>query len=322
MTDPKTLLVTVLYNSEPVLADWLSGVRQLCEDSASPILASVVDNASDDDTVAKLREMLRPDDPIRLTVHDHNAGWGAGNNVGLQAIGESDLESFSAVVFLNPDVILPAAAHDAMCAALAEDPGAGAVVPRLVDHEGSSRVPAFPHFTLADSLLGLLGWRGMRASRWQRPRTLGTIEDLRGGYAEGSCVMVRQTALQKAGPFDETFFMYFDDTDLTRRLDAAGYHLRYLPGAAATDLPGKGSRTRLDAAENRLDRYVYYLASELPYYQKWHGPQTAVWLARFKLWIDLPMRTVIWRLRHGSQGVWRRCRGIIKKFLASHTERS
>jgi len=251
VTDPKTLLVTVLYNSEPVLADWLAGVRQLCEDSASPIFASVVDNASDDDTVAKLREMLRPDDPIRLTVHDHNAGWGAGNNVGLQAIGESDLESFSTVVFLNPDVILPAAAHDAMCAALAEDPGAGAIVPRLVDHEGSSRVPAFPHFTLADSLLGLLGWRGMRASRWQRPRTLGTIEDLRGGYAEGSCVMVRQTALREAGPFDETFFMYFDDTDLTRRLDAAGYHLRYLPA-----LQQPTCRARVRAPGSTLQRTV------------------------------------------------------------------
>jgi len=316
------LLVTVLYNSEPVLAEWLSGVRGLCADSDHQVYASVVDNASADDTVARLRDSLTTLDPIRLTAHPQNAGWGGGNNVGLRAYDEPEMASFDAVVFLNPDVILPAAALDSMCHALAEDPAAGAVVPRMVDGQGASRVPAFPHFTLADSLLGLLGWRGRRVSRWQRPRNNGTIDDLDGGYAEGSCVMVRQTALRDAGPFDETFFMYFDDTDLTRRLTAAGYGLRYLPDASAIDLPGKGSRARIDNDENRLDRYVYYLASELRYYKKWHGQQTARWLARFKLWCDLPARTVIWRIRHGSRRVWQACRGVIRQFLASEVQTS
>lgn len=317
MSEQKTLLVTVLHNSEPALAAWLTGVRKLCEESSYPIFASVVDNASSDDTVAMLRGMLRPEDPIQLTAHQDNDGWGAGNNVGLGAIEDSELATFDAVVYLNPDVILPAAAHDAMRAVLSEDPRAGMVVPRLVDEQDHSRVPAFPNFTLADSLLGLIGWRGRRVSRWQRARSLGTIDNLRGGFAEGSCVMVRQAALRAAGPFDETFFMYFDDTDLAHRLAAAGYQLRYVHDCPAIDLPGKGSRTRIDGDENRLDRYVFYLASELSYYEKWHSRRIAIWLARYKLWFDLPLRSIIWRFRHGSRGVWKRCRGIVRDFLTT-----
>ena len=316
----KTLLVTVLYNSEPMLAPWLAGVRRLCEGSAYPIQASVVDNASDDGTVEKLRGMLQPEDPIRLIAHHQNVGWGAGNNIGLQTIDPVNLASFDAVVFLNPDVILPTEAHDAMRAALLEDPQVGGVIPQMVDDQGTIRIPAFPNFTATDSILGVFGWRGRHSSRWQRAHSDGTIQDLHGGYAEGSCVMIRQAALQQAGPFDETFFMYFDDTDLTHRLVKAGYHIQYRPEAVATDLPGKGSRTRIDRAENRLDRYVHYLASELPYYKKWHGRQIAIWLARYKLYIDLPMRSLIWRFRHGSKGLRKRCASIVRAFLANQKE--
>ncbi len=320
MSAQATLLVTVLYNSEPVLDAWLAGVRQLCAESEYPIHLSVVDNASADQTVPRLRGLLRPEDPIRLTAHGENRGWGAGNNLALQAVADApDLGPWATVVLLNPDVVLSATAHDAMRAVLDLDPDAGAVVPRLLDDAGKARVPAFPDYTLGDSLLGALGWRGMRSARWQRPRSRGTIADLRGGYAEGSCVMVRYHALQQAGPFDETLFMYFDDTDLTRRLRLAGYQLRYAPEITATDLPGKGSRTRLDRDEQRLDRYVHYLASELLYNQELYGHRGARWLARYKLWFDLPMRAILWRLRgHAPRGeVWRRCRPIIQRYLAS-----
>ena len=133
--------------------------------------------------------------------------------------------------------------------------------------------------------------------------------------------MVRQTALQDAGPFDETFFMYFDDTDLTLRLTTSGYQLRYLPEANAIDLPGKGSRARIDKDENRLDRYIHYLASELRYYDKWRGRTTARWLARFKLCCDLPARAVIWRIRHGSREVWQKCGDVIREFLTREDQR-
>ncbi len=313
MSHAPTLLVTVLYNSTPVLTDWLAGVRRLRAESAFPIVTSVVDNASSDDTVARLRAALRDDDAIHLTAHSDNAGWGAGNNRALAA--SRDLGPFEVVVFLNPDVILDAPAHDAMRAALAADPLAAAAVPRLRDPDANLRVPAFPNYSLADALLGFAGWRGFKSARWQKPRDAGTIANLHGGYAEGSCVMVRNAALLLAGQFDEAFFMYFDDTDLTRRLVANGDHVLFLPDAIATDLPGKGSRVHTDRAENRLDRYVFYLASELRYYEKLHSRATARALARFKLLVDLPLRSLLWRLRYGIRGTSARCRPIVRDFL-------
>lgn len=178
--------------AEAVLADGYEGHMRLV----------VVDNGSDDGSVEFLRSRL---EAAHVIAADRNRGFAGGVNLGLRWCIEQELD---AVCILNNDAVPGPNCLDALVGALQRDAGIAAVGARVLN-AGGDYVQAWGGGTL-----NLLSGR-------EQVRT--TAADL--DYLTGTCMLLRCSALVSVGLFDERFFMYWEDADLSRRFLQAGWRL-------------------------------------------------------------------------------------------------
>jgi GT2 family glycosyltransferase len=219
-------VVIVAYNSREQLADcvWpLLGIDW--------IRLIVVDNASPDDSGAAVAGL-----PVTVVRERENRGFGAGCNAGFR-VGAAPY-----VLFLNPDAAIDPQSLGELVHTLEQDPTLGAAGPRIVNDDGSldHSIRRFPRLrsTYAQALFAHLlapnaGWADevvRDASRYESP---GAAE-----WLSGACLLVRRSALEAIGGFDEGFFMYCEDTDLCRRIWNLGLAVRYQPSAVAVHKGG------------------------------------------------------------------------------------
>ncbi|MEE4279575.1 MAG: glycosyltransferase [Halieaceae bacterium] len=194
---------------------------------------TLIDNASSQDYRAGLRALLAevearfPAARQELRCSDANPGFGAGHNA-AQAGAAEDL-----LLILNPDVEL---AEEALLLALkylAEHPGVVAVNPRSSRPDGSPEHLCKRHPALVDLLLrgggsaALREYFSARLARYEyRDRDPGVAAVVE--LLSGACLLCRREAFEACAGFDERFFLYFEDFDLSRRLARYG-ELHYLP---------------------------------------------------------------------------------------------
>jgi N-acetylglucosaminyl-diphospho-decaprenol L-rhamnosyltransferase len=228
-------VVVVTYHSEPLLADLI--------DSFEAGLAgvgwhlTVADNDSGDGTVPTLRK-LAPD--ATIVEMGANRGYAAGINAAVAAA-----PPHTAILVLNPDVRLRPGCAKTLLASL-RTPGTGIAVPRLVDGDGalieSMRREPTVRRTLADALLG-----AARAGRTalgevvtdERRYAAPAVTD----WAEGSTQLISAECWRACGPWDESFFLYSEETDFDLRARDAGFATRYTPDAGAVHLEGGSGTT-------------------------------------------------------------------------------
>ncbi|MDN5795495.1 MAG: glycosyltransferase family 2 protein [Intrasporangium sp.] len=224
-------VVVVLYNSASLIPGLVRSLGEGMAGLAWHLIA--VDNASTDGGPALLRE-LSPEATVVET--GRNAGYAAGINVGV-----ASAPPHAAVLILNPDVRLTPGCVAELLRAVRE-PGIGIAVPRLVDAEGelilSMRREPTLRRAFADAVLG--------ASRVGRYPTLGEVVTSPHEYevetvtdwAEGSTQLVSADCWAACGPWDESFFLYSEETDFDLRARDAGFSTRYVPTARAVHLEG------------------------------------------------------------------------------------
>ena len=87
----------------------------------------------------------------------------------------------------------------------------------------------------------------------------------------GSALLLRRDNLEKIGPMDDRYFMYFEDVDWCRRFIDAGYEVVYFPKSALFHYHGKQSATRhfWDALFNRMT--LIHIQSAVQYFMKFRG---------------------------------------------------
>jgi GT2 family glycosyltransferase len=201
----------------------------------------VVDNHSADGSV----DLLRPLFPeVKWIVNSENTGFARANNEGLrQASGDH-------ILFLNPDTVLP---EDFVHRCLAffrslEHPGAIGV--RMIDGNGrflkESRRGVPTPWVAFCKLAGLTALfpRSRRFARYYLGH-LPPDQPHPSPVLSGACFLVSRAALEKTGPFDETFFMYAEDIDLSYRLEKAGYTNYYFPGTTIIHFKGESTRKNI-----------------------------------------------------------------------------
>ncbi len=187
-----------------------------CLQSLGDIEAEIVvlDNASDDGSVAAVRERFPA---VRIIEQRHRAGFGENNNAIIRAT------TGRYVYLLNPDTTSADWDLARMTAYLDAHPRVAAIGPRLVYADGRPQDSAFRFPTPAVAALSLLtlSRAGVVQSRGQGPRDV--------DWATAAALLVRREALDEVGLFDEDFFMYSEETDLCRRLRTAGWRVQYFP---------------------------------------------------------------------------------------------
>jgi N-acetylglucosaminyl-diphospho-decaprenol L-rhamnosyltransferase len=213
----------------------------------------VVDNASGDRIGDRLADAVPS---ARVVVEEANRGYGAACNRGSRETSRPFL------LFLNSDAKVEPGAVDALVAALESDPIAAAVGPRLSEPDGSlqpsiQRLPTpWRIFCESSGLAFLSGGRGFlrghAASRedHDRPQRVQTLR--------GAALLVRRTAFEVAGGFDESFFLYAEETDLSARWRARGYHILFEPAARVVH---SGGASGGDALFGQLHRGLVQYAA-------------------------------------------------------------
>jgi GT2 family glycosyltransferase len=228
----------------------------------------VVDNGSTDGSGEAVVDLLDPGRFIRLA---ENRGFAAGANVGIRWGLDA---GFDFICLLNADAVVEAQALRHLQAALAADMHLGAVAAKIL--EANTKAIQTPGG-------GTIHWLTGRCV--VPPRSGKALE-----FLGGTCMMLRADALRAVGAFDERFFMYWEDVDLSVRLTRAGWTLGYVPQARALHAGGSAL-----GAPSALARQQY-LTSMILFFRK----HSALWLAPVSFRLALSLLAALARTQPSS----------------------
>jgi GT2 family glycosyltransferase len=258
-------VVIVSYRCEALLRRCLQSLRDF--PARGGVTVRVIDNASGDGT-AEMVEREFPD--VELTVNAENAGFGAATNIGLRA-GDS-----AYALVLNPDTEVTAGALDRLLEVMEARPELGICGPRLEQPDGSfdhaakrsfpTPLGALAHFTG----VGRREHAGSVLSQYRAP-DLGEDEAGRVDAVNGAFMLIRRTALEEVGMFDERYWMYMEDLDLSYRFAQAGWGTWYEPSATVAHVK---SGTAGEIRSPRLTYAFHY--GMYRFYRKHYAPQRNV----------------------------------------------
>jgi GT2 family glycosyltransferase len=249
--DVDCAIIIVTYDSARDITGLLDCLPAAAADLTVRII--VVDNGSVDGTVERVR-----DHPEVLCVETGaNLGYAGAINVGRRYTGQ-----FRALAVLNPDLTLERGALREMFNALEHDPGAGIVVPMIIDFEGhlDRSLRREPTLTgaIGDALLGRhFQRRPARLSEMVRgEREYGYPHPV--DWATGAVMLISTACERTVGAWDERFFQYSEEVDYAARARAAGFRIEYLPRVRARHRKGGSSQSQALIALKAVNRVRYF----------------------------------------------------------------
>lgn len=232
----------VTHNSAHVVGDLLESLPGALGDTCTQVV--VVDNGSSDGTPELLG--ARADCTV---IRASNDGYAAGINRGIRESPEAP-----AVLVLNPDVRLEPGSVTAMLGALRGD--RGVVVPRVLGTDGQLTWSLRREPTLLRNV-GLNRLRRARfAEYYNDPRdyVAGHVVD----WAVGAVLLMSRSCYDAVGGWDESYFLYSEETDFMLAARDAGFVTWFEPSATAVHIgkqSGYGEETHSMLAVNRVRLY-------------------------------------------------------------------
>lgn len=242
-------IIIVTYNSARDIVRVLDSLATAAAGLTLRII--VVDNGSSDATV----ELVRGYPGVTCVAAGANLGYAGGINVGRNHAGE-----YSALLVLNPDVVLDRGAIREMVSAL-HDPAVGMIAPRLLGSEGQW-FPSLRRFPMLARAIGD-GLLGSRLSR--RPGVLSETIWQQEPYgqrhpvdwATGAALLISAACDRVVGSWDERFFLYSEETDYAVRARNAGFRMEYVPTARVFHDGGGSGQSAALVALMALSRVRY-----------------------------------------------------------------
>jgi GT2 family glycosyltransferase/lipopolysaccharide/colanic/teichoic acid biosynthesis glycosyltransferase len=229
-------VVIVNYNVKAFLEQCLIAIDRAR--GALNIEIFVVDNASVDGSQAMVRKRFPH---VKLIENSQNVGFSTANNQGIvKARGEY-------VLILNPDTLIQEDTLAVLKRHLDENPDVGAVGCKLLNPDGSYQINSrrsFPTPWVAFSrIVGL-------SKIFPKSRLFGQYNltyldpDIESevDVLSGSLMMLRREALEQVGYFDEEYFMYGEDIDLSYRIKKGGWKVFYTPATQAIHYKGESTK--------------------------------------------------------------------------------
>lgn len=226
-------IILVSYRSEKWLEQCLESILAADYDK-SQIAICLEDNGSDEETVQEIRRLQNKYrgrfGDFAVDLQQKNHGFGGGNNRAAR-LGHGEY-----LFFLNVDTrIYPDTLRE---------------IEAGID---SSR----------DQLIGM--WE-LRQLPYEHPKLVDALT-LNTSWVSGACFVMRRELFETIGGFDEAYFMYCEDVDLSWRVRAAGYRLRYLPRAVIDHY------SYATPGEIKPLQYVYSIANNLVLRAKFGGEE-------------------------------------------------
>jgi GT2 family glycosyltransferase len=281
--------VIVNYRTPGLVVDCLASLAG--EVAAEPALcAIVVDNASRDQSVASIATAIRDNEWTwaKVLPLERNGGFAHGNNSAFRSLqAASDLPKF--IWLLNPDTIVRPGAATALIDFLEVHPEVGIAGGGLEFPDGRLQTAAFRFPSLMGELedtirLGLVSRALHRFRVPAPPQAHARATD----WMNGASLMIRSDIYARVGQMDEGYFLYFEETDLCRRVRRAGWPIWHVPASRVVHLEGQSTGvTGANLAQK--PRPAYWFDSRARYYRKQHGYTYAlmadlIFIVCFGLW--------------------------------------
>jgi GT2 family glycosyltransferase len=273
-------VIVVNYNVKYFLEQCLCSLRAALTNIHAEVL--IVDNCSSDGSIAYLRPLFPF---VTFIQNNDNEGFAKANNKALQ------LAKGKYILFLNPDTILAEDTLQQCIDFFTAHANAGAVGVRMVDGSGvflpeSKR--AFPSPIVSFYKLAGLSSLFSRSKIFNR-YALGFLPEHLVHEVDvlaGAFMMVRKHVLDVIGSFDEQFFMYAEDIDLSYRMQQAGYKNYYLGNV--TILHFKGESTKKGTLN-----YVHMFYQAMRLFVKKHYSGAGAWFTSKSLYAGILLRQMI-----------------------------
>jgi len=261
--EPALTVVTVTYSPGSHLDRFLSSLTVATD---RPLKVVMADNGSTDGTPEEALERY-PD--TRLLRTGTNLGYGTAINRAVATVPRD--EEF--VLIANPDVVWGPGSIDALIQAAGRWPRAATFGPLIRDPDGSV-YPSARHLPslVRGGMHAVVGF-AWRANPWSKAYRQEHMEPSERpvGWLSGSCLLVRRSAFDAIGGFDERYFMYMEDVDLGDRMGRAGWQNVYAP--ASEILHDKGHSTGREPGRNlraHHDSTYIYLCDR--HDRRWQAP--------------------------------------------------
>lgn len=167
------------------------------------ILINNFSSDSDLDEIRRLYFLLKNTIDIHLVENVKNLGYAGGNNQGLHFLNKNNLSGD--ILIVNPDVLISENTIAEMRKALVS--GVGIISVRTLDIEGK---------VLFDAI---------KLNGFFQKSIFTTHKNIITDYAQGSCLLINRELIDEIGLFDERFFLYWEEVDLSIRMKKKGVQL-------------------------------------------------------------------------------------------------
>jgi GT2 family glycosyltransferase len=226
----KITIITVNYNTDNETENLLRSIEKL-EKKDFDLKIIIVDNGSK--TLFKLNPQNKKENII---VHrsDKNLGFAGGYNLGMKLALQQQSDY---ILIINNDTLVQPDLLKNLINVLDQNPSIGAAVPKIYFAKGHE----FHKDRYRQNELGKVIWYAGGYTDWDNVKSVhhGMDEVDQGQYdkiestefATGCCILFKKDVLEKVGLFDERYFLYYEDADLSERVKKAGYKIMYVPQA-------------------------------------------------------------------------------------------
>ena len=259
MSTEATNLVSIIlvnYNGANFLYNCLRSIEKFVNIYDYEVI--VVDNFSTDDSI----RIIKDDFPFfKLICSKDNLGFGKANNLAVKYAQGKYL------LFLNTDTVLIEDTPKILSDYLTQNNDVGVVGARITFKDGSYQLSCgnLPNLLIEFTYKV----RALLDNRWHHifskvyDKMYSKVQEV--GWVTGACIMMHRDVFEELDGFDESFFMYFEDVDICKRVHEVGFKVIYYPKTSLIHLLG-GSGHSVNKKVN-----IYYRDSQLYYYQKHLG---------------------------------------------------
>jgi hypothetical protein len=227
---PKVFVSIVNYNGKDITASCLKSLDKISVKDFE-LNVVVVDNGSEE--VFETKEIYKNFKPTIIR-SNQNLGFSGGQNSGIKYALKNGADY---VVILNNDVLLSEDFIVELLKTFVEKKDCGLVSPKIYFAKGHE----FHKDKYSESELGKviwyaggkIDWKNLLAShRGVDEVDMGQYENLEGtDFASGCCEMIKKEVFERTGLFDERYFLYYEDNDLSQRAKKYGFKIYYQPKA-------------------------------------------------------------------------------------------
>ena len=189
-----------------------------------------------------------------------NLGFGAAHNIAIRKSIEQNVKYH---LVLNSDVSIDESIFETLVAKMDSNPNVGQLMPKILNSDGSDQLLPKLLPTPIDLLIRLVGSKTLLALPRARNYVLADFQhkELNVPILSGCFSLFRVEVLKNVGAYDESFFMYFEDFDLSRRVHKE-YFTLYFPEVSITHNYERGARKSI-----RL--FMVFVQSAIVYFSKY-----------------------------------------------------